>query len=136
MTENENIVIGDCSAINLYLHSTCEFMNDGPDAVSPLKSPATSSEGLHAFNTEHPLYGGMPVELLVPRLDFRRRSKEILCRTVSFDLPPQSSSFCLSPVSYVAMLRGPVCQSPVIACVKFALKKNRHPITGFGKGFG
>ena len=88
MAENENIVIGDWSAINLYLHNTCSFLNNGPDAVNPLDSCATTSEGLHAFNTENPLYGGMPVELLVPRLDYRRRSKEITCHTVGYDLPP------------------------------------------------
>lgn len=65
-------------------------MREGPDVVNPLDSCATTSEGLHAFNTEHPLYGNMPVELLVPRRENRRRTEEILCRSTGFPLPPHA----------------------------------------------
>lgn len=90
MARNENIVIGDRSAIHLYLHSTCGFMNEGPDLINPLDSCATTSEGLHAFNTEHPLYGNMPVELLVPRREYKRRTAEIVCRSTEHPLPPHA----------------------------------------------
>ncbi|MBR0405926.1 MAG: hypothetical protein IJI68_12140 [Eggerthellaceae bacterium] len=90
MAENENIVIGDWSAIHLYLHSTCDFIKKGPDVVNPMDACPLTSEGLHAFNTQHPLYGNAPVDLLVPRQELRRKSNEICCHSVSFDLPPQA----------------------------------------------
>lgn len=87
MSAVENIIIGDKSALHLYLHSACEFMENGPDRISPFLSSSQSSESLHAFNCEHPLYGGKPVDLMVPYQELRRRSQEIRCHSIQPDLP-------------------------------------------------
>ena len=82
-----NIIISDRSALHFYLHSSCDFVVDGADELNPLLSCARTSEELHAFNVEHPLYGGRPVELLVARPEDRRSTHDIRCYCTTSDLP-------------------------------------------------
>lgn len=82
-----NIIVGDQSALFLYLHDKCNFIEREPDEFNPLLSCAKTSEELHAFNFDHWLFGAHPVELLVPHQELRRHSSNICCRCTGYDLP-------------------------------------------------
>lgn len=91
MGRNANIIIGDESALFFHLHC------DGPRQFgaesfwdNPLDDCFTSSAEMEHINTAHPLYGGEPVSLLVPRVSARRRSKRLNCRCCPGELPEKS----------------------------------------------
>ena len=91
MGELGNIIIGSESALHLHLH--CDGANSiGAKRVDarPLARCATTVEGLSAFNTENPLYGGEPVTVLVGETASRRKTSLIKCRCVTCDLPGRS----------------------------------------------
>jgi len=91
MNKPANIIIGDESALHLYLH--CDGINRLGvlrTMENPLLSCATTSEQLCAFNSEHPFYGGEPVTVLVPDGQIRRKNSEIRSRVCSPDLPDRS----------------------------------------------
>ena len=114
MGELGNIVIVDGSALHLYLHC------DGPASIgakrafgNPFDSCASTAEGLTAFNTEHPLYGGQPVTVLVNDPRNRRFSSAIVSHSCTHELPDGSfyqlrdGLFVISPqLVFARMARG------------------------------
>lgn len=86
-----SIVICDGSALHMHLHC------DGPSSIgalrshtNPLNNCATSAEDLCLFNTEHPLYGGEPIDILVPSMSFRRSNELIESHLCSMEPPPDA----------------------------------------------
>lgn len=90
MVGSSSIVIGDQSAAALYAHSACRFMQARPLQRNPLRTCADTSAGLHAFNYDHPLFGGRPVTLMVPEQAYRRRTEIITCHSAHAAIPPKS----------------------------------------------
>lgn len=91
MNTSANIIIGDESALHLYLHhgDICK-MGAQRTVGNPIASCATTSEQLGEFNTANPLYGGEPVTVLVASRALRRDTSAIRSRMCSQDLPAQS----------------------------------------------
>lgn len=91
MNASTNIVIGDESALHLYLHHGDIRRLGAQVAVgNPISSCAMTSNRLSAFNTSNPLYGGEPVTILVAGKALRRETSAILSRTCSQYVPEKS----------------------------------------------
>lgn len=91
MNSGQNIIIGDESALFALLHSDWGIRVSQQSTVTdPLTSCAETLAQLSSFNTDHPLYGGKPVKLLIPAGAQRRSSEGILCRFAPPGLPERS----------------------------------------------
>ena len=89
--EDGCIIVGDRSSCHAYLHSD-GLGKYGARKVSwnPLLRCARSSEELEAFNADHPLFGGAPVDVLVSESGLRRKSDAVTCHLCSSELPSGS----------------------------------------------
>lgn len=86
-----NIIIADESALFFHLHSDAAHkLGAVPTLVNPLEACATTASDYKSFNPSHPLYGGMPVSVLVSRAADRRQSRTIRSRCCSDELPSGS----------------------------------------------
>lgn len=88
---DSNIIIGDQTALRVLLRS--DFGNRIEEArvhFNPMLSCAHTSNELGRFNVDNPLYGGVPVSLLVPDESAKRRNSSIVCRNVKGSYPPGS----------------------------------------------
>lgn len=102
MSCENNIIIGDTSALRFLLHRDAgDFVERNRTLVNPLLDCATSSSALHAFNFQNPAYGPPPVTLLVPSARLRREANAISCAVCPIDIPP-SSFFEIRPGLYMA----------------------------------
>ena len=91
MGELGNIVIGGKSALHLHLHCDgLESIGAERSKAQPLTECASTAEGLSAFNTENPLYGGRPVTVLVSERNSRRTSSDIRTRCLNCMVPDES----------------------------------------------
>lgn len=91
MAKRSNIIIADESALFFYEHiPSFEFCRATTTRVDPLSRSACCSEDFFGFNTEHPLYGGTPISVLVNEKSARRRSKIVTTRYCSDELPEGS----------------------------------------------
>ena len=82
------ILVGDESALFYYLHSDAESQGCVPVRCFDLHEEcAISSEALCSFNTQHPLFGGEPVSVLVPWRNLRIRVGGVVGRLCTSRLP-------------------------------------------------
>lgn len=110
--ETKNIVVGDRSASYAYLHSDgLTRYGASPTFANPLLKSARTATDLQAFNEAHPLYGGLPVDVLVPDRSARRPSSSIRCRVCSGDVPPRS---------FFKLRKGLYMTSPELTFVRMA----------------
>ena len=124
MGKRENIIIGDESALHLYLHiNGIAHIGARTVANNPLTSCAATSEALSMFNTTHPLYGGEPVCLLVDDARNRRASSLIRCRCCTFDLPRRS---------FIELRHGLFATSPQLTFARLALGHSIPEIVNIG----
>lgn len=87
------VVVGDRSACYAYLHSDGLEKFEAQRVIgNPLEACAQTSEELDAFNVDHPLFGGAPVDVLVSRREFRRQSSLVRCHVCSSCVPGRSFS--------------------------------------------
>ena len=93
MGNGSNIIIADESALFFYEHvgSLSQF-GVKPTRGNPFASCSCGGEGVGRFNAAHPLYGGMPVSVLVNDPSSRRHSLAITARSCTSDLPAGSFS--------------------------------------------
>ena len=91
MAENRNIIVADESALHVYLHSK-GLVELGAKATrgNPLENRASTSKELGDFNSEHPLFGGTPVSLLVQSQSNKRHSNRIATRASTHSFPSGS----------------------------------------------
>ena len=88
MKKAENISIGDESAEHFLMHYDASWrIAEGICYSNPLNYCADNSESLKAFNYRNPLYGEMPIKLLVPTKGLRRNTAIIDCRLASAVYP-------------------------------------------------
>lgn len=86
-----NIIIADESALFFHLHSdAANKLGAVPTLANPLAACATTASDYKSFNPNHPLYGGMPVSVLVSRAAHRRQSRMIRSRCCPDELPSGS----------------------------------------------
>ena len=91
MAKKSNIIISDESALFFYEHiPSLEFCRAVAVRNNPLSHSACCSEDFFSFNADHPLYGGVPVSVLVNEKSARRRSKVVSARYCHSDLPAGS----------------------------------------------
>ena len=91
MAKQANIIIADESALFFYEHiDTIGSCGAVIARNNPLATSATNAEDLGRFNESHPLYGGLPVSILVRDSLSRRQSHSIKCRYCPDDLPSGS----------------------------------------------
>lgn len=94
MENIRNIVIGGESALFALLHADLgQHMAKRAVITNPLDSSAETVKELQSFNTDHPLYGGQPVHLLLPEGACRRHTEAITCRFAPSNLPERSFFF-------------------------------------------
>ena len=86
-----NILVGDESALHLLLHADVSMLETRLQQVfSMCERYATSARELAQFNTQHPLFGGEPVSVLVPERRLRIQSGRVSARLCSAELVPGS----------------------------------------------
>ena len=124
MSENQNIIVADESALYLYLHSSgLDKFDPKPVWSNPLEACASSSRELCEFNTSHPLFGGEPVCLLSRDQANKRETKKIKVRRCSFDLPPKS---------FYQLRDGLYITSPELTFVRMASFVSETELTKIG----
>ena len=93
MENGGNIVICGSSALHLHLHTdglrSIGAVRVGVDD-NPLDRCASNAEELSAFNTEHALYGGEPVAVLVTQLSSRRVTSQVKTHYCRYPIPDGS----------------------------------------------
>ena len=87
-----NVLVGDESALHFLMHSDvsafdAKIQND----FSMDADYAASADELSCFNTQHPLFGGEPVSVLVPERRLRIHSEIIDAKLCTSTLPPGSA---------------------------------------------
>lgn len=91
MGNGSNITIADESALFFYEHVTSlSQFGIKPVRSNPLEACACRGEDAERFNASHPLYGGMPVSLLVDNPSSRRQSRAVSTRCCPSDMPSGS----------------------------------------------
>ena len=86
-----NIVIGDESALFYHLHSARQMQGAViHECFDMSKGYANSSGALSCFNTQHPLFGGEPVSVLVPERRLRMLANGINSKLCMPNLPAGS----------------------------------------------
>lgn len=88
MNTDTNIVIADESALFFYMHiSSPRQIGAMPTWDTPLSKSLVGPPDFSSFNANHPLYGGVPIVVLVGAKDARRRTRRVVCRACFPDLP-------------------------------------------------
>ena len=87
-----NILIGDESALFFLLHSDAFTVGAKQQpGFSMNEGYAASAQELSQFNTQHPLFGGEPISVLVPERRLRIHAESVAGKLCSPDLPPNSA---------------------------------------------
>lgn len=91
MAKTANIIIADESALFLYEHiAKLDQCRAAATRGNPLLHSACCGEDFRNFNSDHPLYGGAPISVLVNDAAARRQSSSISSRYCPYDLPAGS----------------------------------------------